>query len=242
MEGKAIHDKMLETLPDGVVHQMAACRFCLADALDEGDHGGAPVTTYSQEELDRAVAAAVADANAEATKLKAAQATAELDAKVAEVTAAKDAELADLAKKVEAAELLAQTEKAAREAMETFLADEAAREAEEKELAARLETRLAEVAELQVPWTPEQIAAKAPAWAALTDEEWDSRKAEWAEIAGRTVTTVPAHRGGSGLSGARETADLHTRQGGAATSAAAVMGSLRELSSAGVDPRQLTGA
>jgi len=202
------------------------------------------VTTYSQEELDRAVAAATAEIDAKVKALEAAAATSEVETKVAEAVAAKDGELAELQTKLDAATLEAQTEKVKREKIEAWLQGEEEAATAKREADSRKDARLAEVKEMEIAFTEEWLAEHADRLAAMSDEDWAARKAEWAEIAskakGNGAGGGNGSAGGSGtLSGARETDALRTRQGQNGSSPADVMGTIRELAGVGVDPRTL---
>lgn len=235
MEGKAVHDLLLENLPDGVTHHMAGCPHCLEDAEDQGEQsGGTTVTTFTQEDLDRAVAAAAAERDAKIHALEAAAATATVEAKVSEAVTAKEAELAAVQAKLDGAELALEAEKAKFTAMEAALADEAAKAEQAKLVESRKDARKAEVSALALPFTAAQIDEKVGRWAAMSDEDWKTQLDDFAEIAKATgVSPIRT------LSGGRETDALSTRSGGGSSTAAAVVGAIRQLTDAGIDPRQI---
>lgn len=244
---KAIHDQLLAEQPEGATHDSASCPLCAMDANHTGGttahdqpEGGSGVSTYSQEQLDAAIAKAVADATGplqtrldELTSQSAEQAQQEaIDAAVAE----KVTEIAELQTKLDAATLEAATEKKAREDLEAFLADEKAKLDAKAEADARKDARIDEIKTAELAFTDEWLEENADRLAAMSDEDWAAQLDSWKVLAKKddgeipTSTSLHAARDGDGSAG-----------GGKKTKGFAISGgALQELrATRAMDPRTL---
>lgn len=137
---------------------------------------------FTQEDMDAAVAAAIADAtssmNQRIAELEAAAMETEVGKAVAEAVTAKDAEISDLQAKLDAAEAA----KTAAEARVTELEAAEAKRLEDELTAARREERVAKAKEIGV-LSDEYVDKNADRFAAMSDDEWAGRVDEWAAIA-----------------------------------------------------------
>lgn len=188
VQAKAVHDLVLATKPD---HEHEPCALC--DDLEEtvGDK------TYTDEELAaaveaakaEAVAAAVAEAvapvQAELDTLKAAQADTEVGVAIAAAIAPLEAQVADLETELATATAAATAATEARDALQATI--DAAVEAEA--IAERKDERVQAVKDLEF-WTDDFIDKNADDFAALTDEAWDEKLAELADLRDNARTTV----------------------------------------------------
>lgn len=156
------------------------CPICNPDNQNNPDEGG-DMETFTKDELDSAVNAAVAplqaeleSTKAELTSIKSDLAEDEVASRVAEATADSEARITELQDQLDTAVNDAATARAELAELEQFLADEA----EKLELIAlfndRKEARLAEIAE-KLPHMPqERIDARIDEWTEKSDDDWAS--------------------------------------------------------------------
>lgn len=203
--------------------------------------GGSSVTTFSQEQLDAAIAKAVAEATGPLqTKLdelssqsaEAAQAEA-----IAAAVAEKDGELTELQTKLDAATLEAATEKKAREELEAFLADEKTKAEAKAAADARKDARIEEIKAAELAFDEKWIEDNADRLAAMSDEDWAVQLEGWKVLAHKEGggDTIPSH---TSLQASREGEGAGT--GGTRNGFAISGGALKELrESRSMDPRTL---
>jgi hypothetical protein len=220
------------------------------DAVDTGGttahdqpEGGSSVSTYSQEQLDAAIAKAIAEATGPLqTKLdelqsqSAEQAQQEaIDAAVAE----KVAENAELQTKLDAATLEAATEKKAREDLEAYLAAEKEKVDAKAEADARKDARIEEIKAAELAFTDEWINENADRLAAMSDEDWAAQLDGWKVLANKEASddgTIPTH---TSLNAAREESNGGGGNGNRGKFAIS-SGALKELrETRAMDPRTL---
>ena len=216
---KELHDRLLAQAPDGVDH--TPCDLCDKQYTPEG--GTQQVQTYTAEEVQAAVDAAIAEVRAQ---VESAAQESEIEAHVAAIKAEADAAVEELRAKLDEAVL---KEQAAVEALATYKAGiEELVEAEtaKAEIAARRDERLAQVKEV-ASFPEEYLEANADRFAAMSDEDFEARLAEYAAMSSKTAgDRIPAK---TALTSSRETASDSR-------------GFLREFmrdSLAGVDPRTI---
>lgn len=153
--------------------------------------------TYTLDEVDALVSKAVADATAplqaELENFKGSQATAEVEAKIAEVRAELEAQVADLTSRLDAAVIEAEQAKTERDEITTFLTEETERVAQEAELETRTAARIEQVAAV-VKFPEDYVAERASKWAALNDEEFEALLADYAALGGTQSETSPLPR------------------------------------------------
>jgi hypothetical protein len=177
---KALHDRLMKEKPEGAVHEPDSCPFCaMEDAADGGD------MTYTEDELkakvDEAVKAAVDERDARIAELSAAQLTSETARAVADAVAAKDTELADLRGELDKAVLEGANAKAERDTLVAWLEGEKTAAEQREAAAARKDTRLAKLKEV-AHFPDDYLEQNADRFAAMSDEEFDSRCAEYAAL------------------------------------------------------------
>lgn len=218
------HDRLLAEKPDGASHNTTACSFCavVSDHLE-----GAPVTTYTEDELRAAVDAAVGELRSELDAFKASQEAAAVETRIATaVTEAKtplEAQVAELQASLDAKVLEVQAEKARAEALEA----EKVAAVEAAALEARREDRLTAVREV-ASFPEEYLVANADRFAAMNDDDFAARVEEWKQIAVKTENEgLPA-----------KTALTATSESTTKTNGSAVK-ELFALRRAGLDPRSL---
>lgn len=183
------HDQLLASKPDSMSEgEFAAlledhkpnCPFCNTDFKAQLDipEGGDMEKTFSQEELEAAVSAAVAPIQAELESLKDSAEQSVVDTRVAEAQAEADIKVAEIQDQLEAAVLDAGNARAELANLIAFLEGE--KEASElAELAEAIRSdRKAKVEEAS-SFTPEFIEANLDRWCAESDDDFAARVAEW---------------------------------------------------------------
>jgi hypothetical protein len=187
-ELKKLHDEHLANKPDSMSDEDYAsvieqhktnCPFCNDQAISDNDpEEGGDMDTFTQEELDAAVEAAVAPIQAELKGLKDSAAESEVDTRVAEAKAEADERVAELQAQLEAAVLEAQTAKDELANLNSYLESEkeAAELAELYEaVKADRKAKIAEVANF-----PEDfLEANLDRWCAEDEESFAARLEEW---------------------------------------------------------------
>ena len=184
------HDNLIANKPDNMSDEDFAtlledhkpnCPFCnesfKAQEI-EIPEGGDMEKTFSKEELEAAVSAAVAPIQAELDSIKESTEQAEVDSRVAEAEAEADRRVAEIQEQLEAAELAAGN--ARTELANTIAYLEGEKEtAELAEWADALRTaRKAQVEEV-ANFSPEFVEANLDRWVAESDEDFAARVAEW---------------------------------------------------------------
>jgi len=191
---KELHDQLLAEKPPGAVHEPDSCPLCAMN-----DTGGAPVTTYTEDELkeqvDKAVKKALkADAEArEATSADVAEA-------VAAVQAGYDAEIAELRSELDLKVLEVTNAQLEVAAIKAWLQSEADAAAEFQLITARKAERLAKVKEVAA-FPEDYLSTNADRFAAMSDEDFQVALDGWAAISshhsgGDTIPTQTALHAG----------------------------------------------
>jgi hypothetical protein len=225
---KALHDRLLDDKPEGAVHEADSCPFC---AMEESADGGDDMT-YTEEDLrakvDEAVKAAVEERDARIAELTASQQTSETAKAIADAVAAKDTELADLRGELDKAVLEAANAKAEHDSVLAWLEGEKTAAEQREAAAARKDIRLAKLKEV-AHFPDDYLEQNADRFAAMSDEEFDSRCAEYAALSpnGKSASSeIP-----SGMPGLKAGLEGSTSRG---TSSA-----VKELQALRRDPRGL---
>lgn len=156
--------------------------------------------TFTQEDVDALVAAAIAKAiaplQAELDGFKAGEQESQVEAQIAAVRGEMEAQIADLTSRLDAAVLDAQTAKTERDEIKQWLENEEARVVQEAELATRREDRIAQVATV-VSFPVDYVKERAEKWAALSDEDFEALLADYKTLGekspgtGSTGSTLP---------------------------------------------------
>lgn len=239
---KELHDRLMAEKPDGAVHEEASCPICAMETFDiteQGAHGsatgpqGGSMTTFTQEQMDAAVAEATAASEALAKRvaeLEAAQQETEVGKAVAEATAPLSTEIADLQSKLDEAVLARQAAEEAKTNLENWWAEQITAHQEAEAAAARKDERVAKVKEA-ASFPDEYLEANADRFAAMSDEDFEARLEEW-----RTIAPAPASTqipGDTALTAAREGA------AGGSTNKGSMLSELGSLRHSLTDPRTL---
>lgn len=222
MDYKGLHDELLAEMPEGAQHDADSCSFCSGEAAasDNTPDGGGDMSdgkTYTQDELDAAVAEAVAQATSplaeELADLKAAASEEQTRARIEEVrseyetkvTAAEEARLA--------AETQAEAAKAEHTALVTWLEQAKADADAEAELARVAEERLEKIQEV-ASFNDEFVAANKDRWAAMDEDAFTAM----VETLGASKDEPKGDSGDTGLGASAMTAssDRQREQGGSA--------------------------
>lgn len=186
--------------------------------------------TFTQADLDAAVAAATADLQKSLEELGAQVRDTEVGRAVAEAVATKETEVSGLQTQLDAAEAARTAAENKLTEVEQFWTDAIAAHEEAAAVAARRDSRVAEAKEAGV-LSEEYVEEHADRFAAMSDEDFKTRLDEWRTIAtqaGTKTTAIPAK---TALVASRATDDKPS-------SALSYIGDLRR---ARVDPRTLTG-
>lgn len=238
---KALHDRLLDEQPGGAVHDPDDCLLCAMEGSDDmSTLEGGGVGDFSQEQVDAAVAKAVAEAtgplNKRLEELQASAKETEVGKAVADALAPKEAEIADLQSRLDAAE--ARATKAESEFNDFKASIEAAKKEEEeaKTREARKAERSQKVKDAKV-FSDEYVEQNADRFAAMSDEDFDARMAEWKVIASKSD-------GGNGGEGGEQipgkTGFQASREGsGDGAFKGSALGELSTLRGALSDPRTI---
>lgn len=226
MELKELHDKLLACKPEGASHESDDCPYCAdqSDGTSSPATGGEMSRTFTQDELDAAVAEAVKPIQEELNRSKAQASQSEVETRNAEL----DSKVKELQSQLDAAVL--ETQKAKQEKEDLLGQIEADRQAAEaaSQLAARREERLAKVAEV-ASFPDEYMQANADRWASMSDEDFEAAINDWKTIGAKKVeaeTVEPP----------RQTAMVASREDNKSSSA---LREIFDLKLRGIDPRRV---
>lgn len=232
-ELKVLHDQLLASKPEGAEHDEATCPLCAMETDESHDTnpGGSMPESFTQDDLDAAIAAATADLQKRLDELGAQVRDTEVGRAVAEAVAAKETEVSELQAQLDAAEAARTAAENKLNETEEFWAAAIAAQEEAATVAARREQRVAEAKEASV-LSDEYVEQNADRFAAMSDDDFGARLEEWRAIAAAAGTTkTPGIPAKTALVAARATDEQPA-------SALAFIGDLRR---ARVDPRTLTG-
>lgn len=221
---KEMHDRLVASRPENASCP-DDCPFCSGEYANF-IAGGSDVSdkTYTEDEIAAAVTKATADLRAELDAFKTSAETAEVEARIAAAKAEADTKVAELETRIDTLVVEAEAAKTERDAITAWLDAEAAKVVAEAEAAARLDSRVAAVAEV-ITFPAERIAERSSTWASLNDEQFEALLADYKALDAKSGTTTIA-----------TTTAMHaTREGeGAPQSALADLIRGRNF---GVDPR-----
>lgn len=193
MDKKQLHDLLMAQKPDGAVHE--TCELCHQSNVNGKPEGGTHVSkTYTEDELQAAVDKATAGLAAQVAQLQSAFQESEVDAAVSAIKAEAEAKIEALQSTLDDAVLVAE---AARNELATFkaeLEELAAAESAAAETEARRDQRLARIREV-ASFPEEHLTANADRYAAMSDEDFETRIAEWAALGPKAEgsTSIPRH-------------------------------------------------
>lgn len=225
---RQIHDELLAKKPEDTTHDEGNCPFCQSadqsDGTSSSSEGGVMSKTYSQEELDAAIAAAVKPLEETLQEVKAGQEQSEVEQRHAKEKAELEASIADLQTQLDTATLKASEAEKKHDELVAFLEAEQAKAEAAAEIARRREERLAAVKQV-ASFPDEYVEANADRWAAMADEDFvamtDGFKAIASKpagdesddnsdetLAGKTAMIASRNDGSEGKSGVRDIFDL----------------------------------
>lgn len=182
------HEELLKNIPDGVAHDTANCPLCAIEGEPSGANeiddpeGGDMSKTYTEEEFNNAVAAAIEPLQSELNAVKASQTEQEIEARIAEAVSAVETEKAELQKSLDTALVEAEQSKAALADLTAYLEAEVEAAQEAAAYEARKEERLAQVKEV-ASFTDEHLEANADRWTKMSDEDFEAIISDWKEVA-----------------------------------------------------------
>lgn len=233
---KTLHDFLLAQMPDGT-HPSGDCPICAGEEITNHDTpGGSMPETFTQDDIDTAIAAATSGLQQRLVELEAQVQDSEIGKAIASATAEKEAAIAELQTKLDAAE-------AAKTAAENKLVETEqywANAIEEQEaaaaFAARKEQRTAEAREAGV-FSDEYITANSDRFAAYNDDDWTERLTEWA-----LITAQSGKATASVNSATPATTALRAARADTGTTKESSLSLLTTLRAERIDPRALGGA
>jgi len=221
---KELHDRLMAEKPADVPHDEATCPLCAMETSATNSNGGGAstttpegglMTTLTQEEHEAALAAAVQKAvdeataalNAKIAEYEAAAADSEIGKAVADATAPLNEQISTLQSELDAAKIALAAAEEAKEAQEKFWA-EAIAEAEATAAAeARKDERLTKAKEVAPEKAHAWLDENADRLAAMSDEDFEARLEEWSVLAPKadnggglnipTTTSLTASRDGA---------------------------------------------
>lgn len=147
--------------------------------------------TFTQEDLDAAVAASTVPLQQRLNELEAQVQESEVGRAVAQATETKDAEISKLQQQVDAVEAARTAAEHKLVETEQFWADAIAAHEATAELAIRKDQRVAEAKQAGV-FGDDYIEENAERFAAMSDEDFSARLDEWRLIAAKAVGDTPA--------------------------------------------------
>lgn len=184
--------------------------------------------TFTQEDVDAAVAAATSDLQKRLDELGAQVQETEVGRAIADAVADKDTQISDLQSQLDAAEAARNAAENQLTEVSQFWADAIAEHEQELELTAKREERTTKAREAGV-FSDEYITENADRFAAMSDGDFAARLDEWRLIASKAGTTTSAEPKRTALvASAAETPKTR-------------LGFIGELRAARVDPRNLGG-
>jgi hypothetical protein len=234
MKEKVLHDLLLALKPDDVVHEAESCPLCVEQVTSEkAPHQGGEMSTYTKEDLDKAVAEALAPLQKELDDMKQVQAQSEtanaiedLKAEHAVALTAAEESIKDLQSKLDAAVLEAQSSKEESTQLVAYLEGIVAEETEKAEKEQIKAERL-EKLKSSVSFPDEYLEANADRFAAMSQEDFDAALADWLVVA-------PAKEQES-----TETAFKASRTERVTAGSHSTMREVMRLNLNGIDPRTL---
>jgi len=137
--------------------------------------------TYTEEELRAALEAAVTPLAAQLREAQTAAQVSEVEARIASIKEEAQAEIDEVQRQLDAAVLEREAAKGELAAFKADIEALATEEAHKAEVASRREARVAKAKEV-ASFPDDYVEEHADRWAALTDEEFEGRCAEWAAI------------------------------------------------------------
>lgn len=182
---KALHDLLLANKPEGAVHDSDSCEFCQESTSGQqvvSTQGGVPdVSTVTQEDISKAVEAAVAPLNEELDTLRKFKADVE-SSEAAQAQQAKieeaETKAEELQNKLDESVIEATEAKKSYEDLVAWLEAEAEAKAEAERIEAVKAERVEKVRELNL-FKDSYIEENADRYAAMSEEAFETAVADW---------------------------------------------------------------
>jgi uncharacterized coiled-coil protein SlyX len=232
-ELRALHDRLLEVMPQGAEHKEGDCPICSVTAAETiRTQGGVMPEQFTQSDLDAAVAAATGPLQQRLAELEAQAQESEVGKAVAQAVGDKDNQIADLQTQLDTATATATATETKLAETEQYWVEAIAAHEEAVATAARKEQRIGQATELGV-FNADYIAANADRFAAMSDDDFAARIDEWKLIAA-------SNQLGNGAAPAT-TAMVASRTDTAASTTGSKLSRLAELRARHVDLRSLGG-
>jgi uncharacterized coiled-coil protein SlyX len=236
-ELRAIHDRLLEVMPDGAEHEAGNCPMCMEAAEDhDRTSGGVMPETFTQDELDAAVAAASASLQQRLVELEAQVQQTEVGKAVTDAVSAKETQIGELQTQLDAAVVGRTSAESKLVETEQYWKDAIAAHVEAERFAACRDDRAAKAKDLGV-FSEDYIAGNADRFAAMSDDDFNARIEEWRLIATKNET--------AGLTAGASTIPAQTAlvasRADATSTQQSHLGRLAEMRARRVDPRTLGG-
>lgn len=230
MSAKELHDRWLEQKPEGASHDEASCVLCAEVKPNATGGAGDSMSdkTYTKEELDAAVAAAVSPLEAKVNDLLSEKTNEEIAAKIAEAVAEVETKLAEVQRELDVKTAEAESAKVELENARAYLEAEVAKAAEAEAVEARKAERTEAIKE-NANYSDEYIAANADRWAAMPDAEFAGLVEDLKSAGVKKGDEIPEK---TGLNGGRETASKDEGK--------SALRSLLDMRAAGINPSRLS--
>lgn len=227
---KALHDQLLAERPDGAEHDEQTCPLCAMEALEQQEPEGGSMS-FTQEDLDAAVAAATTPLQTRLAELEAAAQETEVGKAVTEATAPLQQQITDLQAELDEAVLARTTAETAKADTDKWWTDAINEKTEADRIEACRADRLEKVREVAA-FPEEYLEKNADRFAAMSDEDFEARLEEYRTIAAKEEGSeaIPT---ATALTAAREGA------AGAKQFAGSMLSELPSLRHALTDPRTL---
>jgi uncharacterized coiled-coil protein SlyX len=235
-ELRALHDRLLEVMPDGAEHKEGDCPLCTVTAADETHRTqGGVMPEFTQADIDAAVAAATGPLQQRLGELEAQAQQSEVGQAVAAAVADKDTQITDLQTQLDAAVAGRTAAESKLTEAEQFWTDAIAAHEEAVATAARKETRIGQAKDIGV-FNDDYIVANADRFAQMSDDDFAARIEEWKLIA------AAAGDGAKGEGKApAQTAMVASRTDQAGSTPGSVLGRLAELRARNANLRTVGG-
>jgi len=233
-ELRALHDRLLEVMPQGAEHKEGDCPICSVQAAETiRTQGGVMPEQFTQADIEAAVAAATGPLQQRLAELEAQATESEVGKAVAQAVGEKETQIADLQTQLDTATAARTTAETKLAEAETFWTEAISAHQEAVAVAARKEQRIGQASEIGV-FNDDYIAANADRFAAMSDEDFAARLDEWKLIAAKAkpgeTATPPA-----------TTAMVASRSDSGAGTGGSKLSRLAELRARNIDLRSMGG-
>lgn len=235
---KTLHDLVLAQMPDGT-HDREQCPICAEEVTTNHDTtpGGSMPETFTQDDIDAAIAAATSSLQQRLGELEAQVQDSEIGKAIASATAEKEAAIAELQSKLDDAEAAKTAAENKLVETEQYWANAISEQEAAAAFAARKEERTAQAREAGV-FSDDYITANSDRFAAYNDDDWKERLDEWALITAQAGQTKASANSGTPAT----TALRASRAADTPEPKESALGLLSTLRAQRIDPRALGGA